>query len=74
MRAVLNAAELSAMALPRSSLPTISTTKDCRVGMSKALMIPNTPARASTIHGRATPAVTTVARTAACTRAAPWVR
>ena len=68
MRAVLNAAELSAMALPRSSFPTISTTNDCRAGRSNALMMPNTNARASTIHGCTTPGVTTVARTAACTQ------
>ena len=40
-RAPLNIAELRAMALLRSSLfSTMSMTKDCRVGMSKALMMP----------------------------------
>jgi hypothetical protein len=40
IRALLNIAELSATALPMSSRPTISTTKDWRTGMSKALAVP----------------------------------
>ena len=40
-RAPLKVAELSAMALGKSALPTISTMNDCRAGMSKALIVPN---------------------------------
>jgi hypothetical protein len=40
MRAPLNMPELSAMALVRSALPTISTMNDWRVGMSTVLATP----------------------------------
>ena len=39
-RVALNADEFSAMALARSSFPTISTKKDWRAGMSKAVAVP----------------------------------
>ena len=42
MRAELNVVELMATALASSSLPTISTTNDCRTGMSTALIRPRT--------------------------------
>jgi hypothetical protein len=45
MRAVLNDAELSPTAFARSSVPTISTTNDCRAGASKAVPVPNRNAR-----------------------------
>ncbi len=45
MRAELNDAELRPTALARSSLPTISTTNDCRAGASNAVPMPNTNAR-----------------------------
>jgi len=40
MRAVLNAAELSAMPFERSSLPVISMTNDWRAGRSNVLTMP----------------------------------
>jgi len=73
-RAALKAAELSAMAFERSSLPTSSTRNDWRTGRSKALMTPNTNASASTIQGRTAPFRTAAASTAAWSSAAPWVR
>jgi len=73
MRAVLKAAELSAMAFERSDLSTSSIRNDWRPGRSKALMIPNTNASTSTIHGRTTPAMTIAAMAAAWSSAAPWV-
>ena len=47
-RAALTIDELSAIALTRSSLPTISTTKDWRAGTSKALTMPRPAASAKT--------------------------
>ena len=40
------------MAFGRSSRPTISTTKDCRVGMSTALTTPSSPATTRTMGDR----------------------
>ena len=46
MRAVLKLAEFSPTALVRSSGPTISETKDCRAGASKAEATPRASASA----------------------------
>ncbi len=54
-RAPLNSDEFSAMAFIRSSLPTISTTKLCRVGMSKASVIPSSNASSAICQMRTTP-------------------
>lgn len=48
--AVLKMVELSAIALSRSSRPTSSIMKDCRVGTSKELTDPTTAAATSTIQ------------------------
>lgn len=44
-RAALKEAEFRPTALDNSSLPTISTTNDCRVGASNAVPRPNMKAR-----------------------------
>ncbi len=44
MRAPLNMEEFSAMAFIRSSLPTMSTRKDCRAGISNAFTTPSNAA------------------------------
>jgi hypothetical protein len=59
IRAMLNAAELSAMPFGRSSRPVISTMIDWRAGRSNVLARPYTTASTITIHGRTTPALTT---------------
>ena len=69
----MNAAELSAIALERSSLPTSSTRNDWRAGRSNALNTPKNRASASTIHGRTTPPLTTAASITAWTSAEVWV-
>jgi hypothetical protein len=55
-KAALNIVELSAIALVRSSRVTISSTKDCRAGASKALAIPPPNANNRMCHGCIQPA------------------
>ena len=50
MRAPLNMDEFSAMAFIRSSLPTMSTRKACRAGMSKAFTTPSKAASTKMCH------------------------
>ena len=45
----------NATAFKTRSEPTISTTKDCRAGLSKAKTVPRTKTSASTIHGSTSP-------------------
>ena len=62
IRALLNIIELSAIALARSSYPTISTTNDCRPGMSNDPMVPLNAARMITYSTRTVPVQVSVAR------------
>jgi hypothetical protein len=61
-RAPLKIIELSAIALGKSSRPTISTTKVWRAGMSKAVTRPLIAARMITYSTRTTPAQVSAAR------------
>ena len=60
-RAPLKSDEFSAMAFIKSSLPTISTMNDCRMGMSKALAMPRMVASTSTCQTATTPVQTRIA-------------
>jgi len=59
-RAALNSDEFSAIAFIRSSLPTISTMNDCRMGMSNALAMPRIVARTRTCQTAITPVHTRI--------------
>ena len=74
MRAPLNIALLSEMAFIKSSRLAISTTNDCRAGMSKAIATP--PHRPSTIisHGWMIPDHTSPAKMKARIIIAIWVQ
>ena len=65
-RAALNTAELSEMALIRSSLLVIWITSACRPGMSKALITPSRPASASTCQTCTRPERVSAASAKAC--------
>ncbi len=67
VRATLNIVELRAMALVRSSLPTISTTNACRAGTSSARPTPKMKASAITCHTWTKPVTVSVASVAAWT-------
>jgi len=73
-RAPLNTAEFKAMALMRSFLPTICTTKDCRAGRSRVLAIPYTVASTATCQYWMWPAQSSAARAKAWSMRALWVR
>jgi hypothetical protein len=68
-RAPLNIIELRAMALGRSSRPTISTTNDWRAGPSKALTRPRSAASITISHTCTIPANVSTARMKASTMA-----
>ena len=74
IRAPLNIALLSEIAFIKSSRLAISTTKDWRAGISKAIATP--PNRPSTIisHGRMSPDQTSPAKTKARIIIALWVQ
>ena len=65
-RVALNIDEFNAIAFIRSSFPTISTRKDWRVGMSKALTIPRNAASAMTLSTVTLPVATRAASANAC--------
>ena len=65
MRAALKAAELSATALTRSALPTISAMYDWRAGMSNACARPASTATTPTCQYRTRPDTTSAASTSA---------
>ncbi len=73
MRALLKVMEFSAMALGRSSLPTISTANACRAGPSKALTTPMQAARTTMCHTSTTSVKVRPARTKASVMAMDWV-
>jgi len=60
-RAPLNSEELSAIAFIRSSLPTISTMNDWRIGMSNPLAMPRIVARSNTCQTATTCVQTRIA-------------
>ena len=72
-RAALNIEEFRAMALTRSSLPTISTMKDWRVGMSKALTTPSREASAITFQTAIVCVQYRIASANACSMESVWV-
>jgi hypothetical protein len=73
-RAPLNIEELSAMALTRSSRPTISTTNDCRAGMSNALVTPSSAAITKRCQTSTTPVSVRAASAAASSIAVVCVK
>ena len=73
MRAALNEAELSATALPTSSRPTSSTTKDWRTGWSTALTKPRMSASAHTCQYWTAPVQTRTASNTAWQRYVVWL-
>ena len=73
-RAPLTIEELSAIALLRSSRPTISTTNDWRAGMSKALTMPRQVARTKTCHTRTWPLRVSTASVSGSNIEIDWVR
>src|ERR1035437_6999443 len=72
-RAALNVAELSEMALMRSSLLVIWITSAWRPGMSKALITPSAPASTSNCQTWTRPVRVSAASTKACTIDRVWV-
>ncbi len=60
-------------ALTTRSVPTISITKLCRVGLSTALTVPRAKTSAKTIHGVTTPAAVTVKSASAGNAIVAWV-
>ncbi len=66
--------EFKAMAFRRSSPPTISLTKDCLVGASKAFTNPKSKARIITCQTFTSPVKVRNARTKARVMAETWVR
>ena len=62
IRAPLNMVEFNAMAFIRSSLPTMSTKKDCRAGMSNAFTTPSSAASTKICHTLMTPVRVSVAK------------
>ncbi len=72
-RALLNISEFRAIAFGRSSRPTMSTTKACRAGASKALTNPSPAARRMICHTRTTPVNVSTARMNASSIAPLWV-
>jgi len=73
MRAALKTAELRAIALATSSLPTISTTNDWRAGMSTVLTRPSRNASTKTCQTATAWKYTSPPRTSARTPAATCV-
>ncbi len=73
MRPALNMALLSPTALGTSSGPTISMTKDCRVGMSTMVTKPSRKAMTYTCHSTTVSVATRAYRIRARRPPATWV-
>jgi hypothetical protein len=73
IRPVLKMVEFSPTALARSSLPTISTTNDCRTGLSTAETRPSAVASTSTCQYCTIPATSSRPRTRATSASPDWV-
>ena len=73
MRPVLKIVELMPTALTRSSLPTISTTNDCRIGLSTAVIKPSIVASTSTCQNCTTPVTASTPSTSATSACAVCV-
>jgi hypothetical protein len=73
VRAALKIEALRAIALSRSSRPTISTVNDWRTGASKAFTTPSRPASTNTCHTCTSPVRVSSARMAARSMATTWV-